>query len=95
MKGQTVVICPQCGGNKVRSSEVVSKALMWFGVISCITIIGLPVGIILLVAAYIVKVSKMKLTFHCQECKHSFKVKEEKYNDYKSAIKSKEESVQG
>lgn len=86
MKGQQVVNCPQCGGNKVKSTASAYKSIIWLGIISCVTIIGIPIGIILIVSAFIMKYSSSRLKFRCQECKHDFKVNEETYNKYIKTI---------
>jgi hypothetical protein len=74
MKGQTVIRCPQCGGNKVKSSGV-AKALLWLAVNSAITIIGIPLAIVLIIAwAFVRFVQKDHLRMVCMECKHMFKI---------------------
>lgn len=79
---QTAIKCPQCGGNKVKSMKTVTSAFMWIGLICCITIIGLPIGIIFLGASLVTRSMKYHLKFTCRECKHSFKVSESTYTKY-------------
>lgn len=87
MTGQQVVLCPQCGGNKVKSNaKGTSQALLIIGAFFCITIIGIPFGIGFIVAALMVKKSKLKLKFLCQECKHEFKVSEDTFETYQKQI---------
>ncbi|WP_347941884.1 hypothetical protein AAEY33_09090 [Peribacillus simplex] len=82
MKGQTIITYPQCGGNKVKGVVSAFKSMMAIGVLCCVTIIGFPVGIVLIITALIMKYSKAKLKFRCQECKHDFKVQESTYTEY-------------
>ena len=90
---QTSIKCPQCGSNKVRSAKVLTSAFMWLGLVSCITIIGIPIGIILLGAAFVTKSMKYHLKFNCQECKHEFKVSESLYKEYESGLKQNEKRL--
>lgn len=90
---QTVVNCPQCGGNKIRSAKVLAKGFFWSGVVLCITIIGSPLGIILLLASLLVKIKKYHLKFYCHECKHEFKVSESLFKEYEKELKQKEEAL--
>ncbi|MFH7833875.1 hypothetical protein [Bacillus luti] len=85
-KGQQIVLCPQCGGNKVKSPALASKDMLWLSALSCITIIGIPIGIILFFVALRLKYTKMKLKFRCVECTHEFKVEEKTFNEYIKAI---------
>ena len=87
MKGQTIVTCSQCGGNKVKSSAIgLFQFCMSVGILFCITIIGIPFGIAFIISAFIVRKSKARLKFRCIECKHDFKITEPTYNDYIKAI---------
>ncbi len=86
MSGQTVVMCPQCGGNKVKSTAAAFKDILTLGVLACVTIIGIPIGVILIITAFVMKYSSSKLKFRCQECKHDFKIQEDAYNTYTKAI---------
>lgn len=87
MAGQQVVLCPQCGENKVKSNaKGVSQALMIIGAFACITIIGIPFGIGFIIASFMVKKSKLKLKFLCQDCKHEFKVSEDTFETYQKQI---------
>ncbi|RFU64437.1 hypothetical protein D0469_18890 [Peribacillus saganii] len=86
MKGQQVVKCPHCRGNKVKSSGTASKRLFWLGVISCITLIGIPAGLILILTYLLMKRSKLRLNFICQKCKRAFKVNEDVYQRYVKSI---------
>lgn len=87
MTGQQVVLCPQCGENKVKSqAKGISQALMGLGILTCLTIFGIPLGIGFIIAAIWVKKSKMKLKFMCQECKHEFKISEDTYESYQKQI---------
>jgi Zn finger protein HypA/HybF involved in hydrogenase expression len=90
---QTVIKCPQCGGNKIKSMKIVTSAFMWLGLICCITIIGLPIGIIFLGASLVTKLTNYHLKFNCRECKHNFKVSESTYIKYEKEIKQKEEAL--
>ncbi|NNU91806.1 YccF domain-containing protein [Geobacillus sp. NFOSA3] len=90
MEGQTVIRCPQCGGNKVKSSGV-AKALLWFAVISAITIIGIPLAIVLFIAwAFARFAQKDNLRMVCMECKHMFKINRSTYEQYIHAVKENE-----
>jgi hypothetical protein len=93
MKGQEIIKCPQCGGNKVKSSGV-AKALLWFAVISAITIIGIPLAIVLIIAWFFVRfVQKGHLKMVCMECKHMFNVSQSTYDQYNSTIKENESNL--
>ena len=83
---QEVIKCPNCGGSKIKSAKEGPKTLMWLGLLSCITIIGLPVGIILLGIALVAMFMKTYLNFKCRECKHLFKVSESTYREYDKAV---------
>ena len=83
---QEVIKCPNCGGSKIKSAKEGPKTLMWLGLLSCITIIGLPVGIILLGIALVAMFMKTYLNFKCRECKHLFKVSESTYKEYDKTI---------
>lgn len=88
MSGQEIILCPQCGGNKVKSNaNGLFQFCMAFGILSCLTLIGIPLGIVFIVVAFFIRKSKVKLKFRCQECKHDFKVSEPVYDKYKIAIK--------
>ena len=87
MTGQQVVLCPQCGENKVKSNaKGTSQALMGLGILVSLTIVGIPLGIGLIIASFIVKKSKLRLKFRCAECAHEFKVSEDKYESYQKQI---------
>lgn len=90
---QTVVSCPQCGGNKIRSAKALAKGFFWSGVVLCITIVGSPLGVVLLLAALLVKIRKYHLKFYCHECKHEFKVSESTYTEYEKEIKQNEKAL--
>ncbi|MEK3822078.1 hypothetical protein MKY20_23630 [Cytobacillus sp. FSL W8-0315] len=85
-KSQQIIHCPQCGENKVKGTASAFKSILALGIFTCVTIIGLPIGIILIISAFVMKHSKKRLTFHCQECKHEFKVNTNTYDDYLKAI---------
>lgn len=87
IKGQQIVICPQCGENKVKSSAPgIFQILMAIGILMCITIVGIPFGLIFIISAFIARKSKIRLKFRCMECKHDFKINENTYDDYMKAI---------
>ncbi|MBH0174748.1 hypothetical protein IHV09_14365 [Fictibacillus sp. 23RED33] len=87
MNGQQIVHCPQCGGNKVKSNaKGAFQALLALGILFCITIIGIPLGIAFFIGAFIVKNSKIRLKFLCLECKHDFKIDQDTYHAYSKAI---------
>ncbi|WP_144561447.1 hypothetical protein [Bacillus mycoides] len=85
-KGQQVVICSLCGGNKVKSPALAFKNMLAISAFTCLTIIGIPLGIILFIVAFKMKYSKTKLNFTCVECKHEFKVKPDTYDKFIKAI---------
>ncbi|UQX52272.1 LITAF-like zinc ribbon domain-containing protein [Cytobacillus pseudoceanisediminis] len=85
-KGQQIIHCPQCGENKVKSTASAFKSMLTLGILACVTIIGIPIGIILIISAFVMKHSKKRLIFRCQECKHDFKVNDNTYDDYLKAI---------
>ncbi|MCM3527828.1 hypothetical protein M4D56_01800 [Cytobacillus oceanisediminis] len=88
-KGQTLVHCPQCGENKVKNhAPAIFQVLMLVGVLMCFTIEGIPFGIAFIIGAIISKKSKARLKFTCQECKHSFKVQEQVYEEYSQYLKA-------
>ena len=89
---QTIIKCPQCGGNKVRSMKVLTSTFMWIGVICCMTIIGIPIGVLSFLCALAAKLMKYHLKFSCRECKHEFKVSESIYGEYTKELKQKEEA---
>ena len=93
MKGQSVVNCPLCGSNKVKSGEGLAKGYLITGILFCITLIGIPVGIFFLFAAIGAKRKKIKLRFRCLDCKHTFNVSENRLEEYNVALKSNEEAL--
>lgn len=86
MKGQEVITCPQCGGNKIKQSQLATFMLVIAGLFT-ITVIGIPLGIGFFVA-WLVMRNKHKHTFICQDCKHSFMVSDERLKKYEGHIKS-------
>lgn len=90
---QTVVNCPQCGSNKIKSAKSLAKGFFWAGVVLCITIVGSPLGVVLLLAALVAKIGKYHLKFYCHECKHEFKVSESIYTEYEKDLKQKEKAL--
>ncbi|MDU1838689.1 MAG: hypothetical protein E6780_03845 [Staphylococcus epidermidis] len=90
MKGQTVLICPQCGGNKVKPFDA-AKVPLILSIFLAITIIGIPFAIATLIAWMIIKSNKSKrYTGNCQECKHNWKLTEEKFLEHKHAVHNNE-----
>lgn len=90
---QTVIKCPQCGGNKIKSMKVLTSTFMWLGLVCCVTIIGLPIGIIFLGASLVTKLMNYHLKFSCRECRHEFKVSESIYGEYTKELKQKEKAL--
>lgn len=89
MKGQQIIICPNCGENKVKNSGI-GKMFLWFAVISAITIIGIPLAIVFFLAWIFVRyVQKDNLRMICMQCKHMFKVDESTYDRYKQSLNNK------
>ncbi|MGD6894274.1 hypothetical protein [Bacillus infantis] len=89
VKGQDIIHCPQCGENKVKSNAIGSSQVsLLIGVLLCITVVGLPFGIALIIISLYTKKSKMRFKFTCQECKHTFKVKEQTYEEYEAYLKA-------
>ncbi|MGD6899357.1 hypothetical protein [Bacillus infantis] len=82
--GQEIVICPNCGSNRVKAGVNVYKVAM---IVSAITIIGLVlIPFIYLLYVMSKKGSKGKRNFRCISCLHLFSVPNEKYYEYKKAI---------
>lgn len=93
MKGQEVIKCPQCGGNKVRESTLL-KSLLALTFFCAVTIIGIPLAIIFaLIWAFLRLASKGRKQMVCEECKHNFHVSQSTFEQYKNAIKENEASL--
>ncbi|MDF2791844.1 MAG: hypothetical protein K0S80_4946 [Neobacillus sp.] len=85
MAGQDIIVCSNCGSNKVKKSDM--DAFLPFAIILCIVIpiVGwflLPFTII-----YYVKSIKNGKRFVCRECKYAFDVEKEKYLKYKETLR--------
>ncbi|WP_420768772.1 hypothetical protein ACNR9V_03335 [Parageobacillus thermoglucosidasius] len=93
MKGQTVIRCPQCGGNKVRESTLF-KSLLALTFFCTVTIIGIPLAIIFaLIWAFLRLASKGRKQMVCEECKHNFSVSQLTFEQYRKAIKENETAL--
>jgi hypothetical protein len=84
MKGQQVVICPNCASNKVKAG--VNSFKLTAG-ISAMTIIGL-IFVPFIYLAYKINQKSLKgyRNFRCFSCFHSFKVPNTTYSEYKKSI---------
>lgn len=96
MKGQEIVTCKQCGGNKVqpidRKGALIVTSVLLIGLGIWIPIIGwflmIPAGVIMLLVGIGAKASKSKSqTFRCLECKHVFKVGKDTFKQYQTYLK--------
>jgi hypothetical protein len=93
MKGQTVVLCPQCGGNKVRESNI-TRTLGAMTFIYVVTIIGIPLAIISgLIWIFMKLTTRNNKPMVCEECKYRFRVNKSTIKQYKNVIKQNEASL--
>ncbi|OAT73742.1 hypothetical protein [Parageobacillus thermoglucosidasius] len=93
MAGQTVILCPQCGGNKVRESTFL-KSFLILSFFCAVTIIGIPLAIIfMLIWAFLRLSSKGHKQMVCEECKHNFSVSQSTFEQYRKAIKENETAL--
>ncbi|MBC1524919.1 hypothetical protein HB884_11985 [Listeria booriae] len=93
--GQNVIICKNCGSNKVNFTGSLSLILLFLGIfLVCIGIwipifgwfVMIPVGVISMISSLPAMLYKKK-NFRCTSCKHSFKISNIEYKEYKQAIK--------
>jgi len=90
LKGQEVLICPQCGGNKIKSFDAAKVPLVLSGILA-ITIIGIPFAFATLIAWLIIKSNKKKrYSGNCQECKHNWKLTRQKFLEHKNLVNNNE-----
>lgn len=86
MNGQEVLHCPQCGGNNLKSYDA-AKVPLVLTVFFASTLIGIPIALAPFIAWLFIKSNKNKrFSGKCQECKHNWKLTEEKFFEYKQAI---------
>jgi hypothetical protein len=83
MKGQQIVKCPQCEGNRVIKNDFTALLFLGALLVGWIPIIGWIAAVIFVVLG-IVNLTKKGKRFTCQECKRGFRVSKEKYIEYKS-----------
>lgn len=103
MDGQKIIVCKNCGSNSVNVTNVsnwLMTGIIGF-ILICVSIwipilgwfIGIPIGLSLIALGIVgaivdaVRKKPRQATVKCQSCKHSWKVSEEVYNEYKEAIK--------
>lgn len=91
MKGQEVIHCPQCGGNKVKNVGP-SGVFLTIAVISTILIVTIPIAIACF-SVWLVKKKKDKYHFVCGECKRGFDISDGTLNEYNSYVKSNEKTL--
>jgi|GEM_PF-2281358 len=98
--GQQVVICPNCGSNKVKITTAGASGCAGFGVgflLICtgiwIPIIGwavvMPLGAIIMILSLILPWFAKSASVSCQECDHKFKISKEKMKKYNKYVYKK------
>ena len=93
MRGQEIIRCPQCGGNKVRVSNI-TRDLGALTLFCAVTIIGIPLAVIFGFIWLVMKLAtKDNKQMVCEECKHRFHVNKTTFEQYKNAIKQNEMSL--
>lgn len=98
MKGQNIITCPQCGGNKIQdtggkaatilASIIMISLGMWIPIIGWFIMI--PVGVVMFLYGIIslfFRTTHRKIKCKDKECKHVFKVKIETFKEYQTFLK--------
>lgn len=90
MKGQEILLCPQCGGNKVKT-ENTGKILFKLAIIFSVSIVLLPIGFLIFCVWFFKRyISKSSIFAFCSDCKHRWIISEEKYNEHKAVVEKNE-----
>ena len=87
IKGQEIVTCPQCGENKVQKNDMTPILFLVAIIIIWIPVVGWALGSLCIVYG-VIGLMKKGVRFTCQECKQSFRVSKEKYDEYKNYLSS-------
>lgn len=86
MEGQNIIVCPQCGSNKVQVMPVKMALFASAGCLMWIPIIGWIAAPFVFLAWLISLFIRGKKSMKCNECKHGFTVKTETYKKYKNYL---------
>lgn len=90
MKGQEVLHCPQCGGNKITAIND-GKNYKIFTILFAVSIVLIPVAIaFLIIYLYKINVSKNAYMGICAECRYRWGISKEKFNSHRLEVKNNE-----
>jgi Zn finger protein HypA/HybF involved in hydrogenase expression len=91
-EGQRIVECPNCGSNKVKVNPLIKNILISAALIFIfIPVIGWITGPIMAAVAWSANKAAKKeniKAMKCEECKHSFRIPGEKYEEYETYLKA-------
>lgn len=88
MEGQQIITCPKCGGNKMSPVPLWLVFLISGSCLLWIPIVGWVLAPIFLIAAAVMPLlPKGGIFIRCNDCKHTFPVKKDKYKEYKEYTK--------
>ncbi|WP_182104282.1 hypothetical protein [Niallia taxi] len=89
-KGQNVLICPRCGGNKVNSIND-GKNYLLFTILFAVSIVLIPVAIVFLfIYLHKKNVSKKAFLAICLECKYRWGISKDKFIEQQTIVKNNE-----
>ena len=90
MEGQQVLLCPQCGGNKIKT-ENTGKIILRLANLSAISIIGIPFALIFYCVWYTKKhIRKNDIFAFCSECRYKWFISNTKFDEHESIVKRNE-----